>query len=69
MKRIILLLLMFLLTWSWVAQTAVATREGSHFAYLPLVTYYPGIGPNRLPNASFEGGWYQKSSSPVRHNP
>ncbi|MCB8945486.1 MAG: hypothetical protein H6658_17185 [Ardenticatenaceae bacterium] len=45
-------------------QTAVANTEGTHFTYLPFITYYNNLGPNQLPNSSFEGGWYHPNGIP-----
>jgi hypothetical protein len=40
------------------------TQAGTtHTLYLPLITV-PSLGPNLLPNGSFEGGWSHPNGAP-----
>ncbi len=54
-----LLLLIGLVGW----QRPSAEAGGGSVVYLPLVTV-PALGPNLLPNASFEQGWYHLNGAP-----
>jgi len=71
--RVVTLLLSFLLIMLAIRpQTAVATTRktnpttlgGNETLYLPMATLYPNLGPNLLPNGSFEGGWYHPDGIP-----
>ena len=52
------LTLMLLFSWM-IGQSQPIAAGGSEMIYLPLVSV-PSLGPNLLPNPSFEGGWYHK---------
>jgi hypothetical protein len=45
-------------------ETPTTTPGGNETLYLPMVTLYPNLGPNLLPNGSFEGGWYHPDGIP-----
>lgn len=63
-KRFLVLLFGLMMV---VAVTAVPfhhTQAGTtHTLYLPLITV-PSLGPNLLPNGSFEGGWTHPNGAP-----
>jgi hypothetical protein len=67
MKRNGILLLLLLIVLGMVRETAVSApiAEGEQLIYLPLITK-PSLqlGPNLLPNPSFEGGWYHPNGIP-----
>ena len=55
--RWLLLVIVTALTICVGAEAASSEPAAQHTHYLPLITT-PWHGPNLLPNASFEGGWY-----------
>ena len=63
-RRLFVLLLGLLMV---VAATAVPSQPAqagtNHTLYLPLITV-PSLGPNLLPNGSFEGGWSHPNGVP-----
>ncbi len=62
-KRICGLLLALLALGNLVAAQPHPAAAGSNTLYLPLVTV-PSLGPNLLPNPSFEDSWYHLGGAP-----
>ncbi len=60
------LILVMLLVLVMDGRMAVATTEpqNNHTAHLPFIAYYNNLGPNLLPNSSFESGWYHPDGIP-----
>jgi hypothetical protein len=63
MKQAAILLTSLLVILGMVRQTA-AVPSGNEPLFIPMVTLYPHLGANLLPNGSFEGGWYHPNNIP-----